>query len=491
MNFENFQDNDAITVKMFLTACKTEAVLGELFIKYNTTYTSTGIIPHYVYCNKYFYAYDCQTRIWEELESDILNARIERWVRTEYEVIRRDAGVDTDKIFELSKAVDKVLRFKHIDCVLKNLKNTISDIEFFVKLDRVRPNWLPIKGGLVINLQTNETRERRIDDYFSWECPVKPVKQFTDFFLKVISSIMCDNKENLAYFQKMMGYCITGSKEAQSYFIWYGKGSNGKSLILNLLKAVLGKACEPVTKSVLIDAGKKGSNGTEVVSLKDLRLGTFSETNSQDALNESMLKMISGGDKIKARGLYKDEISFELFLKLIVCTNHKPEFNGSDHGTVRRIKFLPFEARFSATPKGINQYPIIDDLENILIKNYLDEFFTFCLWGANAWYNDKLFQDIPEAIAKQQNDYIKEQNTVETWFTERVDENPHKKISRPDCYKDYTKWCEENASSSLSKKDFFTKITEKCGKTYKSHGIVYYKGYELRNENFDTEDDSL
>jgi putative DNA primase/helicase len=258
-----------------------------------------------------------------------------------------------------------------------------------------------------------------------------------------------------------------------------------------LLKAVLGKACSPVTKSVLIDAGKKGCNGTEVVSLKDLRLGTFSETNSQDALNESMLKMISGGDEIKARGLYKDEIGFKLFLKLIVCTNHKPEFNGSDHGTVRRIKFLPFDARFSATPSGINQYPIIDDLEKILIKNHLNEFFTFCLHGANAWYNDKLFQNIPEAIARQQNDYIKEQNTVETWFTERVDESPLKRLSRPDGYKDYSKWCEENASTSLSKKDFFTKLTEKCGKTYTSGGVVCYKGFELRNVSFDTDDESL
>jgi len=289
----------------------------------------------------------------------------------------------------------------------------------------------------------------------------------------------------------MMGYCLTGSKEAQSYFIWYGKGSNGKSLILNMLKAVLGKACDPVAKSVLMDIGKKGNNGPEVISLKDLRLGTFSETNAQESLNESMLKMLSGGDEIKARGLYKDEISFEIFLKLIICTNNKPEFNGSDFGTVRRIKLLPFDAKFTKTPTKKNEYPIIENLEQTLVRDYLNDFFTFCLQGAHAWYNDKTFQEVPEGVRQQQCTYIKEQNTFGAWFADRVVVREEHRLKRADAYKSYLSYCDDNGVKAHVKKEYLQKIAEECGTAVKKSGEFVYVGFELRNENFDTDDESL
>jgi putative DNA primase/helicase len=482
------EGEDVISIKNFATAIEYEAELGKLFLSYNQSFIDGKLIPHFVYCNKYFYSYDVFTAIWKEIEVDFLISIVESWVKHQFVILAR-AGKDFEQLLNTSKQLKKVLKYKYLESVVKLLKHEIADESFFDKLDRSQPDWLPIKDNQVINLQTSEVRQRSISDYFSWECPVKPVKGVNPEFLKIISSIMCDNTENLAYFQKMMGYCLTGSKEAQSYFIWYGKGSNGKSLILNLLKAVLGKACDPVAKSVLMDCGKKGNNGTEVISLKDLRLGTFSETNAQEALNESMLKMLSGGDKIKARGLYKDEISFELFLKLIICTNNKPEFNGGDFGTVRRIKFLPFEAKFTKTPTKQNEYPIIENLEQLLVKEYLNDFFTFCLEGANAWYNDKTFQDIPKGVRAQQDAYTKEQNTFGSWFGDRVIVSKDSKLKRSEAYHNYSAFCSDLGTKPLIKKEFLQKLGEECGKEVKKSGDIVYLGFELKEEEEDSDDE--
>jgi len=481
------EDNE-ITIKSLTAACKSEAGLGDLFISYNTvaisTETGVELIPTYVYCNKYYYYYDENKGIWKDIESDFMISIIEKWTRQQYvKLARTTKEKDVEKIAKLSKSIEKVLKFKYLENVLKMLKVNIHDDTFFDKLDRVRPDYLPIKDNRVINLQTGKIRTRQINDYFSFECPVEPVKKLSKFFMDTIGSIMCGNEDNIKYFQKMMGYCLTGSKEAQSYFIWYGKGSNGKSLILNLLKAVLGKACDPVAKSVLMDVGRKGNNGPEVVSLKDLRLGTFSETNAQEALNESMLKMVSGADKIKARGLYKDEISFELFLKLIICTNHKPEFNGGDFGTVRRIKFLPFDAKFTKTPKKEKEYPIIENLEEKLIKEYLNEFFTFCLFGAQDWYTDKTFQIIPKDVKAQQDAYVKEQNTFGGWFEDRIVKGT--RLYRSSAYKDYVTYCDNIGTKPLSKKEIFQKLNEECGKETKYCGDMVYNGFEFKKDEGD------
>ena len=485
---------DKISYLSLLAACEHESTLADMIANPNIVLSSDGKnYSKLVYCNKYIYQYNSDDVIWEEVEASFLIADIESWIRGQYIIVDRELGTDIEKKAKLAGAIKKVIKYKHLENVFKFLKRRISDPKFFDKLDRVRPNHLPIKDNKIVDLETGKVSQRSIADYFSFFCPVCPVKKTSQYFKDVMSSIMCGNEENLAYLQKMMGYCMTGSKEAQAYFIWYGKGSNGKSLILNLLKAVLGKACDPVSKSVLVDTGKKSNNGTEIVSLKDLRLGTFSETNTSEALNEGILKMISGADRIKARGLFKDEISFELFLKLIICTNNKPDFNGADYGTTRRIKFLPFDAKFVSTKPNSNkcEYAIIENLEQILITEYLDDFFTFCLEGCKMWYQDKKFNIVPKDIKSQEMQYIAEQNSFQGWFGSSIVVHDKERLDRSEAFKSYSKYCDDMGIKAVTKKELFGKLKEECGETKLYKGVHKYTGFMLTIEEGDDSDDDV
>ncbi len=478
---------DKLNYETLLAALDFEHTFGTLFLDYHTVIAEDKSISKFILSKGYYFEYDCFKSLWTEINKTQLNNRIVQWLHSQWLIINREL-TDTGKAQIISKAVTKCTKYKYVESVVQSITSDILDDSIFDKLDKVRPELLPIKDNRVINLFTKQVRPRLITDYFTFECPVEPVEEYSEFFTSMIESIMCGNKENLDYFQRIMGYCLTGSKEAQSYFIWYGKGSNGKSLILNLLQAVLGKACSPISKSVMIDSGKKGSNGCEMMTLKDLRLGTFSETNSDDALNEGILKTISGGDKIRARALYKEEISFELSVKLIVCTNHKPEFNGADHGTTRRIKLLPFDAKFvSKDPNSSKkEYQIIEDLENTLINGYLNEFFTFCLEGATKWSKDKKFDIIPQFVKEQQDEYIREQNSFGSWFKEYIRPNNGFRLSRPEAYKSYFGICDERGLKPLSKKDFFNKLGEECGKPYKYCGNYVYMNFTLLEDDSDS-----
>ena len=47
-------------------------------------------------------------------------------------------------------------------------------------------------------------------------------------------------KNMILYLQKLLGYSITGYVNEQKFVIMWGNGGNGKGVLQNLLKALLG-----------------------------------------------------------------------------------------------------------------------------------------------------------------------------------------------------------------------------------------------------------
>src|SRR5262249_22703995 len=76
------------------------------------------------------------------------------------------------------------------------------------------------------------------------------------------------------------------------------------------------------------------------------RLMVAVETAEGGRLNEERIKLLTGGDRIKARRMREDFWAFEPTHKLIVITNHKPDVRGTDHATWRRLRLTPFTVQY-------------------------------------------------------------------------------------------------------------------------------------------------
>ena len=63
-------------------------------------------------------------------------------------------------------------------------------------------------------------------------------------------------------------------------------------------------------------------------------------------LNEGIMKELTGGDPIQARGLYSESEIFEPQFNLVVCTNNLFDINSNDDGTWRRIRKCDFISKF-------------------------------------------------------------------------------------------------------------------------------------------------
>jgi putative DNA primase/helicase len=303
--------------------------------------------------------------------------------------------------------------------------------------------------------------------------------------MKMLRSIACDKDEELKYIQKMLGYGLTGHIDSRVYFILYGKGCNGKSVLLNLMSKILCQQYQAVSKCVFINNNSGKTGGTEVLQLKDCRMATYSETNANDELNEAIMKMLSGNDAITARGLYKDPMTFVPICKIILCTNFKPDFNANDKANVDRVRLVPLNARFVEKPTKTNEYLRINGIDKLIESKYLNEFFSWCVDGAIEYYKSPEFNPVGE-ILQAQNEYIQEQSNITNYIDDMYEEGSDDEvILKTEIKSNYDHWCKENSIKPMKMGILYGAFDDKFGKSIKSGASStknkwVYKGIKLR-----------
>ena len=151
---------------------------------------------------------------------------------------------------------------------------------------------------------------------------------------------------------------LIGDNINQTFNIYRGSGSNGKSILTDLMTQALGeyKATVPITL-VTTKRNSIGGTSSEVMQLKGVRYAVMQEPSKDDAkINEGVMKELTGGDPLQARQLYCESETFIPQFDLVVCTNTLFDITSNDDGTWRRIRICDFMAKFVDSDA-----PVIDD----------------------------------------------------------------------------------------------------------------------------------
>ena len=140
---------------------------------------------------------------------------------------------------------------------------------------------------------------------------------------------------------------LIGVKKEHAFNIYRGSGSNGKSILTDLMTQALGeyKGTVPITL-VTEKRGTIGGTSSEIIQLKGIRYAVMQEPSKDAVINEGILKELTGGDPIQARALYSDSEIFEPQFSLVVCTNSLFEIKSNDDGTWRRMKLVDYLSKF-------------------------------------------------------------------------------------------------------------------------------------------------
>ena len=139
------------------------------------------------------------------------------------------------------------------------------------------------------------------------------------------------------------------------------KNSNGKSKILELYEKAFGEYCCTLPIALLTQKrGASSSASPELARARTKRFACLQEPGENERLNIGLMKEMTGGDKIYARGLFKEGGEFKPQFKMVLTCNHLPLVPSDDGGTWRRIRVVRFESRFCdhPDPNKPNEFPI-------------------------------------------------------------------------------------------------------------------------------------
>lgn len=285
------------------------------------------------------------------------------------------------------------------------------------------------------------------------------------------------------FLQRYFGYCLTGAINEQIVVMFYGQGSNGKSTLMDLINYILGDyALVLPFASLLQDDRRRGSEATpDLARLPGARFVTAAEPETGARFSESMLKQLTGGEKLTVRHLNKGFFEFYPQFKLCLSFNNKPAIRGQDDGIWRRIVLVPFDQKFVDKEK-LEEFPGAKLKDRGLEKALRAEapgILNWMLDGYRLWAESGLC--VPERIRAATEQYKTESSPVQQFLAACVRRVDGGMVVASKLYDAYKLWCGDNAVDPVSQTAFGYRMRD-AGYEKERGDYIRYRGIELTDD---------
>lgn len=327
-----------------------------------------------------------------------------------------------------------------------------------------------------VDLSNGELHDHDIDKNFSHQT----LAEYSDnvdapLWDKFLHQIFNNDEELIHYVQKAIGYSFTGSVDEQCLFILNGRGRNGKSVFSNVISDVAGNYAKQMNvQTIVAKKNQSGSANSDIARLEGARIVTSSELNEGDRFDESLVKQLTGGDKILARFLYGSEFEYKPKFKIWMATNHLPIIRGTDDGIWRRIKIIPFNIQ-------IPKEKVDKKLEYKLKAEYTG-ILNWIVQGAIMWQQEGL--EDPEAVKQVIETYRAEMDPLDAFLEECCTTGQNYSIKARDMYDAYHEWAKESEEYKMSMTKFGREMSKKLLRVKKRDGWCYV-GLKLKEPDSD------
>jgi P4 family phage/plasmid primase-like protien len=293
------------------------------------------------------------------------------------------------------------------------------------------------------------------------------------------------------YMWDHLASCLIGSNKNQTFNVYHGSGSNGKSILADMMSVTLGeyKGTVPITL-VCEKRGLIGGTSDEVLKLKGKRYAVMQEPSKGVKLNEGIMKELTGGDPIQARGLYSESEIFEPQFNLVVCTNNLFDIESNDDGTWRRIRKCDFLSKFvdsGETHTDDTPYIFIKDKD---LKDKLPSLAPVfaSMLVKRAFETEGLVQDC-DTVDKASSKYRNGQDHIAAFVSENImkTDEPKNRIKKTEIATQFKIWFQESQGSRKMPKgeEVYAYMDKKFGASKKTgwHGVkIIYQEEEVEEE---------
>lgn len=275
------------------------------------------------------------------------------------------------------------------------------------------------------------------------------------------------------FLQRSIGYTLTGQVSEQVFWFLYGTGANGKSVFSGVVGALLGDYAMKVRAEALML--KKGDSiPEEVAAMAGRRFALASELGDGQMLNESLIKDLTGGDRMRARYLHRNSFEFDPQAKVWMYGNHKPLVTGTDTGIWRRPRLVPFTVTI---PEGERDPALLDKL---LAER--DGVLAWAVAGCLAWQRDGL--RTPDAVRMATEEYRTDSDVIGRFLGECTKSSTDS-VGAQALYKVYQAWAANEGHKPMSNTAFGRKLAERGIERRATMLGRQYSGLELTQSTAD------
>lgn len=319
-------------------------------------------------------------------------------------------------------------------------------------------------------------------DFHSRSTTLGPLKMPTDRWLRFLTDTFgegAQGQEMINYLQLLLGYSLTGDVGGQILPFLFGSGKNGKSVLLDVLMKLLGDYADAAPPGFLMSKPYEG-HPTDLAELHGRRVIVCSEVRPGDKFDEARVKLLTGGDRLKARRMRQEFFSFAPTHKLWLLGNHRPEVGSGGFAFWRRMRLIPFERVVSDSRK-------IDNLADILVMEEGPGILRWLIDGARRYLAGDRDLTGPERVRIATTTYAETEDYTGRFYEECCQLSTHLRAEQTALYAAYKVWCNNEGVPAIYSREFASRTRELVGLASPKDMILsnqrkYYPGIGLLSD---------
>jgi len=351
---------------------------------------------------------------------------------------------------EIAKRLDENFKTRYFSEVNEFITATAP----LVKMNCQNPEMLAVKNGLLNVLTRQKTDfnpEIYITNKLDWEYnPNAKGPRNTKFLSDVVES-----EVQRTQIQELIGHCLYRKIITETCLICLGKGANGKSIFLTVIRTLLGE------KNVSSHSIQELCyDKFAIETIKDKLANICADLPHKELMNTGIYRAIVSGDstEIYVKNVQKTA-SIIPYTKYLYSANHIPAITNEEdsYAWYRRFIFADFNKTF--TPE--NSIPRQILLGMLTTPEEMSARLNWALDGLARLIKNGDVSEKPtvEAIRKE---YRKRSSTTLAYFDEQVTvtDNENDWIFTVDWFRDYVTYCHNNDLKPKSKGEFLNDIEQ-------------------------------
>ncbi len=325
-----------------------------------------------------------------------------------------------------------------------DVNEAIGHIKRSTYVDRRRFNqkkWvLNLENGLY-NIQTSEISPHspeflstiRIPVTYDSKANCPRVKQFFGEVLR---------QEDIPVIKELFGYCLIPDYTIQRAFLFTGDGANGKSTLLEVLKALIGK-----DNCANISIQDIESQRFAKAELFGKLVNIYADIPSTRMPHVGVFKMLTGGDTIGAERKFKDRFSFNNYARLVFSSNRPPPTDEDTLAFWRRWIMIDFPNKFEG-PEADTEV-----LYKLTTKDEISGLLNIALLGLKKLFDKHHYshEPAPEEVAER---YQKSSGAVFAFIEDKCETSPNAWISKSAFYDGFIEYCDKQNIPRIGKEAF-------------------------------------